>query len=62
VDCTPSNFEKHLSAALDIVKNKDEQHRILFLQSWNEWAEGNYIEPDLKHGHGYLDILKKNLF
>jgi hypothetical protein len=30
--------------------------------SWNEWAEGNYIEPDMKYGHGYLNILKEKLF
>jgi len=29
--------------------------------SWNEWAEGNYVEPDLKYGTGYLDVLRKNL-
>ena len=27
------------------------------MKSWNEWAEGNYIEPDLEHGHGYLEAL-----
>lgn len=35
--------------------------RILFLKSWNEWGEGNYVEPDLKYGRGYLDALREAL-
>jgi hypothetical protein len=35
---------------------------MIFLKSWNEWAEGNYIEPDIKYGHGYLNALKKEIF
>lgn len=45
--------------ALDLIKDKQDEHKILFLQSWNEWGEGNYMEPDLKFGHGYIDILGK---
>ena len=33
---------------------KDPEHRVLFLKSWNEWGEGNYVEPDLEFGHGWL--------
>ncbi len=58
---TPELFRKHILDALEIVKNKDENHRIIFLRSWNEWAEGNYVEPDLKFGRGYLDVLKETL-
>lgn len=61
INSNPENFEIHLKSALELVKNKKTEHRILFLQSWNEWAEGNYIEPDLKYGHGFLEVLKKNL-
>lgn len=60
-DSTPENFEQHLTDALEIVKEKNDEHKLLFLQSWNEWAEGNYVEPDLKYGHGYLDVIKKLL-
>ena len=56
---TPELFKKHIADALDIVKNRNEENRIIFLRSWNEWAEGNYMEPDLKFGHGYLDALRE---
>jgi len=56
---TPELFQKNVENALEIIKNKDDEHKILFLMSWNEWAEGNYMEPDLKFGHGYLDALRK---
>jgi hypothetical protein len=58
---TPELFKKHLMEALAIVSTKPEEKRILFLRSWNEWAEGNYVEPDIKFGHGYLDVLEECL-
>jgi hypothetical protein len=44
--------------ALSLVKEKHPEHQILFLKSWNEWGEGNYVEPDLKYGHGYIQALR----
>ena len=54
---TPELFKKHVEEALGKIKNKQPEHRVIFLKSWNEWAEGNYMEPDLKYGHGFLDAL-----
>ena len=57
----PEYFKKHVEQAIDLVKNKPEEHRILFLMSWNEWGEGNYMEPDLRFGKGYINALKEVL-
>lgn len=56
-NATPEKFKHHLQHALQIVKDKDFDHRVIFLRSWNEWGEGNYVEPDLKYGHGFLDAI-----
>lgn len=58
---TPELFYKQILRALELIKNKPTEHKIIFLQSWNEWGEGNYMEPDLTYGHGYLEALKKAL-
>lgn len=59
-DSTPNEFDKQIHKALDIIKEKQPEHKIIFLQAWNEWAEGNHVEPDLKYGHAFLDVLTKN--
>ena len=46
---------------VDMVKDKPIDKRFIFLKSWNEWGEGNYVEPDLKYGHGWLDALRAEL-
>lgn len=56
-NATPEVFKKHIQDALKIIEHKKDEHKILFLWSWNEWAEGSYVEPDLKYGHGFLDAL-----
>lgn len=55
---TPKLFKKHMSDALEIVRHKQPEHQIIFLKSWNEWAEGNYVEPDLKYGKGFLNAIR----
>lgn len=59
---TPDYFLQHVNRVLEHIKNKNEEHRIVLLKSWNEWAEGNYMEPDTIYGKGYLEALKQALF
>lgn len=58
---TPQLFKKHIKNVLDIVMKKPLEDRIIFLKAWNEWAEGNYMEPDLKYGKSYIKTLKETL-
>lgn len=56
-NATPENFEKAASVLMRGIKQKN--NKLVFLKSWNEWAEGNYIEPDLKYGHGFIESLNR---
>lgn len=58
---SPTLFKKHAFDVFSSVNHKKEEHKIVILKSWNEWAEGNYMEPDLKYGRGYLEALQEAL-
>lgn len=60
-NASPEKFAKHVRHALETIKNKPEEQQIIMLKSWNEWAEGNYMEPDLKFGRGYINALREVL-
>lgn len=54
---TPDLFKIHVKKALSVVVNK--KNPIIFVKSWNEWGEGNYMEPDLKFGKGYIQAMNE---
>lgn len=56
---TPELWRKHIQKVFNGVMKK--QNKVVMLKSWNEWGEGNYLEPDLKYGKAYLEIIKEEL-
>ena len=56
-DAKPKYFKKLAKKAIDMVKDKPDEEQLIILKSWNEWGEGNYMEPDLEFGHGYINAL-----
>jgi len=58
---SPDLFGQLCEKAFKETENKPADERILILRSWNEWAEGNYLEPDEKYGRSYLKVFKQQL-
>ena len=54
----PDLFRQHVRHAVTYVQRLPPGRRIIFAKSWNEWAEGNYLEPDRQHGLGFLEALR----
>ncbi|HMN75631.1 MAG TPA: glycoside hydrolase family 99-like domain-containing protein [Burkholderiaceae bacterium] len=60
-DATPEKFRGLLSAAIARVADHPVEDRIVFLKAWNEWAEGNHVEPDQKWGRAWLEVIREEL-
>lgn len=58
-DSSPKLFKKHAKQVFDIVANKPVENQLVFLKSWNEWGEGNYMEPDQTWGTSYITALRE---
>lgn len=58
---TPEAFKIAAENAVKCVEKRRTEERLIFLNAWNEWGEGAYMEPDLAFGHGYMQALKEVL-
>ncbi len=58
VKSSPQAFQRHLLQALTRENTHHENERLCVIKSWNEWAEGNYIEPDARYGRGWLAAVR----
>lgn len=58
IDSSPERFGVGLSQMIQSILEKAPDDRLIFINAWNEWAEGNHLEPDLRYGHAYLEAVK----
>lgn len=58
-DPRPDLFARLLRRAIDLATQAPDDAQLVFLKSWNEWAEGNHLEPDLRYGHAYLEVIRE---
>ena len=55
----PLTFKKWLTSSVKHVENFPKEEQMVFINAWNEWAEGCHLEPDTKNGKQFLECIKK---
>jgi lipopolysaccharide biosynthesis protein len=58
----PYTFRRWLNSAISAIADRDRDHRVLFLNAWNEWAEGTVLEPSQRFGRTYLLAVRDVLY
>jgi len=58
---TPELFGDWINGTLKTFEPYSADENLFFINAWNEWAEGNHLEPCQKWGRAYLETLKKTL-
>ncbi len=58
-DATPENIERGLALARAFADAHPDQPRLITINSWNEWTETSYLQPDDLYGYGYLEAVKR---
>ena len=58
IKSSPNLFAKWLDYIMTIFKPYSIEEDFIFINAWNEWAEGNHLEPDQKWGNAYLEEIK----
>jgi hypothetical protein len=58
---SPEKFSNWLTRLVDTMPNRNLPENFIFLNAWNEWSEGTYLEPDEQYGYQYLEAIRKVL-
>lgn len=56
LNSSPDSYKKALKKTLETYKPKSPSENFLFINAWNEWAEGNHLEPCIKYGRQFLEV------
>ena len=57
---SPENFSKEVEKAVAFANSNLDKNKFVIIKSWNEWAEGNHVEPCQKWGDKFLKVIKKS--
>ena len=60
-DATPARYEHWLRVTADSLAGVRDEENYLFIVAWNEWAEGNHLEPDQRYGRAFLEATRSVL-
>lgn len=60
INNTPNAFKEYLN--IQYKKSMENENDYLFINAWNEWGEGAFLEPDEKYGYGFLESVKQVVF
>jgi lipopolysaccharide biosynthesis protein len=60
-NATPERYERWLAAVIERFQPRDPNEILIFVNAWNEWAEGNHLEPCQRWGRAYLEATRRAL-
>ncbi len=58
-DATPDLYGRWLTKAVERARSRPQDERLVFINAWNEWAEGAYLEPDTTFGREWLEATRR---
>jgi hypothetical protein len=58
-DATPDAYEHWLRTELTRLRARSDVPHLMFVNAWNEWAEGSHLEPDARWGRAYLEATRR---
>jgi lipopolysaccharide biosynthesis protein len=61
LNSSPAAYQEWLEETIRKAKRLEDGSRVVFINAWNEWAEGNHLEPCQKWGHAYLEATQAAL-
>jgi hypothetical protein len=60
-NATPERFAYWFKKLVEVTATRPAPEQLIFLNAWNEWSEGTYLEPDKRHGFKYLEAVRDGL-